>query len=387
MFEGLTFGITLGLAIGVSCLASCGPVYVAYLLGEKRRGLQALWVILLLNTGRFIAYTLFGSLIGALGGSLPATIRTPIAYSGYILFSIYMFTSVIRTTKSCSGCQTGKFLNITKSPFLLGILTGFSICPAFWIALTSAFESSGPLSGMMLFAGFFMGTTVYMLPFALFGLLTTKDWVTKGARIIGVLVAVYFGSVGIMGIAKYVTDGTPAGDDISIAISEIDDCGSDHGVEEISIFTVLEAETLYVISFPDDPSDKGENLSEYLADSGFPPILHLVGDSMSWKSAIDDIPELSPLIAPYWVDIRSNAETTAWQDSLIAEITSSRMRIFAIEYEPYCEDRATAIKSYLERYSFRCEPDSGFSFLMRSLNRGAIDCEISIDCSTCPVTQ
>jgi len=373
LFEGLTYGVTLGLATGVSCLASCGPVYAAYLLGEKRRGMQALWVILLLNAGRFIAYTLFGSLFGALGDSLPATIRTPVAYSGYILFSVYMFTSVIRTSKSCTGCHTGKFLNITKSPFLLGILTGFSICPAFWIALTSAFESSGPLSGMMLFAGFFVGTTVYMLPFALFGLLTTKDWITKGARIIGMIVAVYFGALGIHGLAEYII--SEPMDSISV------DTDDGHGHESaISIFSVREADTLFVISFPDDPLDRGADLAAYLPGDSFPVIAHLPTDSTAWKTVIDRIPELAPLIAPYWVDSRSEAETSPWQDSLIEKITFSRIRIFAIEYEPYCEDRAIAVKSYLERYSFRVEPDSGFSFLM--LN--TLGCA-PVDCGTCPI--
>jgi hypothetical protein len=79
LFEGLSAGLTLGLATGTACLASCGPVYAAYLLGEKRTGLQSLIVILLLNAGRFIAYALFGALVGYLGGSIPASVRVPVA--------------------------------------------------------------------------------------------------------------------------------------------------------------------------------------------------------------------------------------------------------------------------------------------------------------------
>ena len=78
----MSAGLSLGLATGLTCLASCGPVYGVYLLGEKRTGFQALWVILKLNAGRFIAYALFGALIGQLGGVIPPSVRTPIVLSG-----------------------------------------------------------------------------------------------------------------------------------------------------------------------------------------------------------------------------------------------------------------------------------------------------------------
>ncbi len=131
MFDGFTSGLTLGLATGTACLVTCGPIYGAYLLSEKRKGFQSLSVIILLSTGRFISYALFGALLGYLGGAISSSIRIPIAFSGYILFSTYLFVSTIRTEKECTGCKTGKLLKITRSPFLLGILTGLSICPAF----------------------------------------------------------------------------------------------------------------------------------------------------------------------------------------------------------------------------------------------------------------
>ncbi|MBD3278167.1 MAG: hypothetical protein GF388_07700, partial [Candidatus Aegiribacteria sp.] len=96
MFEGFGEGLTLGLATGTACLASCGPIYAAYLMGEKREGLQSLWIVLKLNAGRFIAYAIFGALVGMLGGAIPVSVRVPLAYSGYILFAVYLFLSVVR---------------------------------------------------------------------------------------------------------------------------------------------------------------------------------------------------------------------------------------------------------------------------------------------------
>ena len=373
MIEALIAGATLGLATGTACLASCGPVYGAYLLSEKRKGLQSLWVLLLLNAGRFFAYAAFGAIMGLFGGTLPASIRVPVAYTGYILFSVYMLLSVVRVRKTCSGCQTGKFLKITGNPFILGALTGLSICPAFLIALTSAFESSGPLSGMMYFIGFFGGTTVYMLPFAVVGLLTTKDWLTKAARVIAVVVAIYFGAIGIKGLVQWLTSPRD-----SIAVQSHDHDHSDTG--ESGIYSVSDSDSLYVIQFLGDPEDHGSEFAEQMSAEGLPPVAMLLSDSTSWESSLTHIPELSPVIISYWADPRSGIEPRPWQEEVRTALSDAGMRVFAVQYEPFCADRVVSVESFLASYSFRCDPDSGFTFLM--LNTLAC---APADCATCPI--
>lgn len=377
MFEGLSAGLTLGLATGTACLASCGPVYAAYLLGEKRTGLQSLGIVLLLNAGRFIAYTLFGAVIGYLGGSIPASVRVPLACSGYLLFSVYLLLSVVRVRKACSGCATGRVLRITRSPFLLGVLTGFSICPAFLIALTGAFDASGPLAGMLLFVGFFAGTTVYMLPFALFGLLTNRAWITSGARVIGVLVSVWFAAVGVRGLAAWVS--TPR-ESIAVPAEETGSPGEEGG--GVSVFSVADAETLYVLAFAGDSTDHGSELSREIDPAGLPPILLLESDSAGWENDLGRIPDLAPVIAPWWVDDRSGMTLTPWRQGVVDRLRSGRNRVFAVQYEPYCSDRVASVESFLGTYAFRCDPDSGFSFLM--LN--TLSCAPT-DCATCPVAE
>lgn len=375
MFDGLSAGLTLGLATGTACLASCGPVYAAYLLGEKRTGLQSLWVVLLLNAGRFIAYAAFGAVVGYLGGSIPASIRVPVAYTGYLLFSIYLILSVVRVRKACSGCATGRVLKITRSPFLLGILTGFSICPAFLIALTGAFGSSGPLSGMMLFVGFYLGTTVYMLPFALFGLLTNKGWITKGARVIGIIVAIYFAAVGIRGLASWFTSA-----DESIAIQSEE--AADGNSAQVSIFSVSDAESLYIVDFTGDPEDHGSELVLDMTREDLPPLVLVETDSAGWEGDMSRIPDLAPVITSWWVDERSGIELAQWQSDVVERLAGGRTRTFAVQYEPYCTDRVASVESFLGSYSFRCDPDSGFTFMM--LN--TLSCAPS-DCATCPITH
>lgn len=333
-------------------------------------------MILKLNAGRFIAYAMFGALMGQLGGIIPPSVRTPLVLFGYLLFSVYLLLTVVRVRKTCSGCKTGKLLKITRSAFLLGFLTGFSICPAFLIAVTSAFNTSGPLSGMTLFIGFFAGTTVYMLPFAVFGLLTMKDWVTKAARVIAVIVAIYFAAIGIRGLAQWISQSSMRQELAEMVVHE------PHEDADISIFSVEDSDTLYILAFAEDEQDRGFELAEQISGANLPPLKVIPFDKDQWLQQISTVPELSAVITPVWIDSRSGIDTSPWQDSVSAYLESMRMRTFAVEYEPWCSERGYGIQSFLEMYAFRCDPDSGFTFLM--LN--PLGCGPN-DCSSCDITH
>jgi len=367
MFTGLAEGAGLGLATGISCLASCGPVYLSYLLSEQRSGKQAFTTILLLNLGRFLSYAAFGAVMGLVGESIPSSVRIPLTFSGYVLFSVYLVVSVVRVNKACGGCNVPKWMKLTKSPMLLGVLTGFSICPAFLIALTSAFHSSGALQGAMLFTGFFLGTTVYMLPFALFGLFSSKKWLNSVAKYAAIFVAVYFGIQGIRGLAGYfmkpdevIIDQTGAG-------------------SSVAVYNAINEDTLYILTFPDIAGDMGAELFTDMQGAQGPALLLVQSDTANWESAVQSIPELAGVIAPWWMDFRSGVDLSAWQESANSLAGRRRFRLFAIEYEPYSSERAGIVYQYLARYSFRCDPDSGFTFLLTS----ETGCSTS-DCATCP---
>jgi sulfite exporter TauE/SafE len=370
MFTGLAEGVGLGLATGISCLASCGPIYLSYLLSEQRSGRQSFSIILLLNLGRFVSYAAFGAIIGLVGGAIPSSIRIPLSYSGYLLFSVYLVVSVVRVNKSCGGCSIPKWMKFTKSPILLGVLTGFTLCPAFLIAMTSAFSSSGALNGAMLFSGFFLGTTVYMLPFALFGLLSKKAWLNTVAKYAAVFVAVYFGIIGVRGLAGYYFQ--PA----EVIIDASGGSGS------VSTYNAIEDDTLYILAFPAIDGDRGVELFADIQGSAAPVLVLIQSDSANWESSLKSIPELAGVIAPWWMDFRSGVELSAWQTEANSLVEQRRFRLFAIEYEPYDLERAGIVYQYLVRYSFRCDPNSGFTFLLTS----DAGCSTS-ECSTCPAFQ
>ena len=378
MFTGLAEGTGLGLATGISCLASCGPIYLTYLLSEQRSSRQSLVTILMLNLGRFVSYAAFGAIMGLLGGSLPSAIRVPLAFSGYILFSVYMIISVVRVNKTCGGCDIPKWMKLTKSPILLGILTGFSVCPAFLIALTSAFDASGPLNGAMLFTGFFLGTTVYMLPFAIVGLFSKKKWLNVVAKYAAIFVAVYFGIMGIRGLAGYFFQ---SGDVIIDMHGDHDDHAENSG--PVGIYNALNEDTLYILTFPEVNGDRGVEMHTDLQGAEGPVIVLVQSNEAEWNSALESIPDLAGVIAPWWMDFRSEAELSQWQTDANALAETKRFRLFAIEYEPYDTERAGIVYQYLARYSFRCDSDSGFTFLLTS----ETGCATDADCNTCPAFQ
>jgi len=366
LFEPLVRGAALGLATGTACLASCGPVYCAYLLSEKRSGLQSLLVVLSLNAGRFASYSIFGAIMGLLGGVIPPPLRGPVAAVGYLLFSAYLLLSVVRVSRSCGGCATSKLLNVTRSPFLLGILTGFSICPAFLIALTSAFASSGPLSGMLLFMGFYAGTTVYMLPFAFLGLLTHRNWFTSAARVLAVIVAAYFFAIGVRTIVRTLAPRQPAS-------------GQPQVSSERAVFSPSHADSIFVTGFRGYAGDRATELQEYL-QGRLGPVMVLVLADTTGPLPLSGIRPLSAVMAPWWVDSRSGEVLTGWRQAFADSLRARRCRVMAIEYEPWCTERASDILSFLQTYSFSVAPDSGFSFLMlNSLNCAPTDCD------TCPL--
>ncbi|MCK5035311.1 MAG: sulfite exporter TauE/SafE family protein [Candidatus Sabulitectum sp.] len=376
MFTGLAEGTGLGLATGISCLASCGPIYLTYLLSEKRTPKESFLTVVMLNLGRFVSYAAFGAIMGLIGGSIPNSVRIPLTFSGYILFSVYLIVSVVRVNKTCSGCNIPKWAKLTKSPILLGILTGFTVCPAFLIALTSAFAASGALNGAMLFTGFFLGTTVYMLPFAIIGLFSKKRWLNSIAKYAAIFVAVYFGIMGIRGMASHIFQ---SGD---VIIDVHEETQTEH-TGPPNIYNALNEDSLYILTFPEMDGDRGVDMFSDLQGAEGPEMVLVQASENDWETVLESIPELAGVIAPWWMDFRSEAELTPWQVHANVLSEERRFRLFAIEYEPYDTERAGIVYQYLARYSFRCDPDSGFTFLLTS----ETGCTTSADCNTCPAYQ
>lgn len=182
----------LGLSTGTICLATCAPIYLPYLISEDRSLKKSFYKVLEISGGRFIAYLIFGAMAGYLGSFIPIQQRTLFTGISYILLSIFLILNTIRTHKAEKHCGIPKLTRFTSSAFLLGIVTGVNFCPSFLIALTKSFDLGGVIGGVLLFIGFFVGTTLFLLPLAFGGLLTAVGKIKLIARYIAILIAVWF---------------------------------------------------------------------------------------------------------------------------------------------------------------------------------------------------
>ncbi|MBN1948658.1 MAG: sulfite exporter TauE/SafE family protein [Candidatus Cloacimonetes bacterium] len=203
MITYLVRGWLLGIATGTTCLSTCLPVYLPYLLTEERTGKQSFRIVLEITIGRFLSYIAFGAIFGFVGSRLPVESRSFFTSLAYVLLSIYLVISFFRIHRNSRHCRNLMWMQLTRNPFLLGILTGISFCPAFLIAVSNAIEISGVLSGISLFAGFFLGTSLFIIPISFLGALSRITNLRKIALAASILVAIFFFYKGISGLIQF----------------------------------------------------------------------------------------------------------------------------------------------------------------------------------------
>lgn len=203
MYKTLLEGLALGFSTGSICLATCTPIYLPYLLSEDRKLGKNFLLVLEISLGRFFSYLAFGAAAGFIGNKIAAIDRSLYTSIAYIFLSLFLILSAIRTHKKHKKCHIPKLTTFTKSAFLLGILTGINFCPSFLIALSKAIDLAGVVSGMMLFLGFFFGTSVFLLPLALMGQLTRIKKLKLLAQIASIIIAIWFTYSGIKGIINF----------------------------------------------------------------------------------------------------------------------------------------------------------------------------------------
>jgi len=192
MWQILAKGFTLGLTLGTSCLITCSPIYLPYLISEDRKLSKGIYAVLEISAGRFFSYLVFGAIAGYTGSQIASIDRQLFTGIAYILLSIYLVLSVVRTRRNEKKCHVPKMAKFTRSAFALGILTGINFCPSFLITLSNAVDLGGVISGMLLFFGFFLGTSLYLIPLAFIGQLSKVNKMKMIAQIASIVVAVWF---------------------------------------------------------------------------------------------------------------------------------------------------------------------------------------------------
>lgn len=187
-------GTLLGLTLGTTCLVTCAPVYGSLILSKENSVSSGVRTVIVISLGRFISYAVFGLLTGFAGSFIGGLAErdTFIAVS-YIAVALYLaYSAFIQNRREKGCCPASRYARIAGNPFLIGLLTGISVCPSFLGAIAKGIDSGGPLGGMLLFTGFFIGTTVYLLPLSFLSYFTKKALFRYTGIFASIAVAVWF---------------------------------------------------------------------------------------------------------------------------------------------------------------------------------------------------
>jgi sulfite exporter TauE/SafE len=187
----LANGFLLGLANGLSCLATCAAALLPLMLGEGGRVKDHGRRLALFMLGRLAGYLLFGVLAWAAGWLLlrDAAAQAILAGAAYLLLAGLMLAYGLGKSPACLVAPKALRARLAGlpglawlAPLIFGLLTGLNLCPPFLLAFTNA-ALNGTLGGSLLFfLAFFTGTSLYLLPLPLIGLVHNGAAAAQGAR-------------------------------------------------------------------------------------------------------------------------------------------------------------------------------------------------------------
>ncbi|HVN20400.1 MAG TPA: sulfite exporter TauE/SafE family protein [Dongiaceae bacterium] len=210
MGSAFAFGeaLALGLASGPVCVASCGPVLVPSLLAG-RAGIRpnSHYLFLFLAT-RLLGYLVFATVAWEVGTSvsLRAPVRPLVFGAIHLLLAGALLLYAYSAGRMCACSPAGSALvtiggngkHKVPGAAVLGFLTGVSLCPPFVLASVRAAEAASITAALLFFTAFFIGTTIWFVPFAGLGWVKRNQAVITVARMAMVLIAFYYSYAGLM---------------------------------------------------------------------------------------------------------------------------------------------------------------------------------------------
>ena len=168
-------GLSFGLAQGPMCATFCLSILLPVMLARGERSARSNFLGLgQFLAGRLAAYLLFGMVLGWLGARFGVEMPPFLGATAQAAIGLAMLLAAV-------GLVSGEsrfcgFMHRAGGkpafPALLGVLTGVNLCPPFVASLGDALHSGGPVHGMAYFAGFFLSTSLFVVPAALGGMVS-----------------------------------------------------------------------------------------------------------------------------------------------------------------------------------------------------------------------
>ena|ERR1035437_5980188 len=209
MAAWVVFGgaLLLGLASGPACIAACGPVLVPSLLTEHAGFRPNVRFLSTFVAARLLGYLLFATAawsLGALAFLLPAP-RLPLMGAVNVLLAAVLLWYAYSARHCNQSCADSELVNIggtethrAVGPAALGLLTGLSLCPPFVAAGLRAAQLGSVVQALLFFTFFFIGTSVWFVPFLGMGCIVRNQAVITVACMAMMLIALYYLSLGIV---------------------------------------------------------------------------------------------------------------------------------------------------------------------------------------------
>ncbi len=198
-------GLLLGLSSGVYCLGTCLVFFMPYLLAEGRQNVfENFRKIALFMLGRFVAYILFALLMGFISVTHRNIFSAKFSYFSLIIASLLMlFYSFTRSFPGSRFCMVHlpKF-NLVRMPFFLGVFSGLNPCLPFLTGVSRLWTLQSVFQGVILFTGFFLGTSLYMIPLISVSYLNRIERVRQIGLILTGITGAWFLFVGLSAVIK-----------------------------------------------------------------------------------------------------------------------------------------------------------------------------------------
>lgn len=188
-------GFLLGLSSGSYCLFSCSPITVPLFMDHKMGHKQAVNRLLIFLSGRLLGYILFGLILSITGaivmGYFDPFIQKRIEALSLIVAGVILLLP-LKGHREGEGCIMRSLRSQSLSALMLGVITGLSFCPPFLSAATRV-VNQGMGGGVLYFISFFVGTSLFLLPFGMFSLLGRYQSALKHmGRYLRLIIGLYF---------------------------------------------------------------------------------------------------------------------------------------------------------------------------------------------------
>jgi hypothetical protein len=188
-------GLTLGFTNNLFCAITCAPAILSvFLVQEEKPLIPAVKFI----AGRLIAYLIFGALCGVTGVYFEGRVNPRVFSVFIIILSIFLlvFAAGIFKTKFCPA----KFLGLAQKnlPLISGVVLGLNICPPFLLGLSRTLAMGNVLLSVIFFAGFYIGSSAWMILFLFMGKLPSSKYLSIAGRILAALAGLWYLRQGII---------------------------------------------------------------------------------------------------------------------------------------------------------------------------------------------